>query len=58
MSNEKFKPPYTVNKNLSAELVWMNNSKIRLEFKGRCLKQEDKAVYTQKNVINFLLFIS
>ena len=55
MSNEKFKPPYKVNKSLSAELVWMNNSKIRLEFKGSCLKQEDKAVYTQKNVVSFFI---
>ena len=26
---------------VSPQLVWMNNFKIRLEFKGNCLKQED-----------------
>ena len=38
LSNEKFKAPDTANKSLSPKLVWMNNSRIKLEFKGSCLK--------------------
>ena len=30
----------------------MNNSKIRLKFKGSSLNQENKAAYTPKNVVN------
>ena len=30
----------------------MNNARIRLEFKGSCLKQEDKAPFSPNNVIN------
>ena len=30
----------------------MNNFKIRLKLKGSCLKQEDKAACTPKNVVN------
>ena len=52
MSNEKFKPPYTANKCLSPKLTWMNDSRIRLEFKGGCLWQKDEATYTPKNVVN------
>ena len=33
----------------------MNSSRARLEFKGSCLKQEDKAAYTPKGVINFFI---
>ena len=33
----------------------MNNSRIRLEFKGNCLKQEDKPAYTPKNVVNLYI---
>ena len=32
--------------------MWMSNSKMILKFKGNCLKQEDKAAYTPKNVVN------
>ena len=38
LSNEKIKPPYTTNKSLFPKKVWMNNSRIKLEFKGSCLK--------------------
>ena len=54
MSNEKFTTPYTANKSLSSKLVWMNNSRIRLEFKGNCLKQ-DKAPFTPNNVVNLFI---
>ena len=33
----------------------MNNSRIRLKFKGSYLKQEDKAPFTPKNVVNLLI---
>ena len=33
----------------------MNNSRIRLEFKGGCLEQEDRTVYTPKNVVNLYI---
>ena len=33
----------------------MNNFRIRLEFKGSCLKQENKAAYTPKNVVNIFI---
>ena len=55
MSNEKFEPPHTANKSFSPKLVSTNNSTIRLELKGSCLKQEDKAAYTTRNVVNFLI---
>ena len=32
----------------------MNNSRIRLEFKGSCLK-EDKELFTPKNVLNLYI---
>ena len=54
LSNEKFTSPYTANKSLFSKLVWMNNSRIRLEFKGNCLKQ-DKAPFTRNNVVNLFI---
>ena len=57
MSNEKFKPLYTVNKGLSPKLAWINNSRWRLEFKGSCLWQKYKAPFTKNNVVNlFIVF--
>ena len=53
MSNEKFMPPYTTNKSLSPKLVWYN-SRIKLKFKGSCLKQ-DKASFTPKNVVSLFI---
>ena len=55
MSNEKFKPPYTANKSLSLKLAWMNNFRKRLEFKESSLKQEDKAPFAPKNVVNLFI---
>ena len=45
-------PPYTTSKSLSPKLVWYNY-KIKKKFTGRCLKQEDKAAFTPKKVVNF-----
>ena len=53
-SNEKFSPPYTANKSLSPKLVWMNNSRIRLEFPGSCLQQEDKTPFTTNSAVDFI----
>ena len=47
---------YNANVSLFPKLIWMNNSKIRLKFKGSCLKQEDKYAYTPKNVVNLFLY--
>ena len=33
----------------------MNNIRIRLKFKGSCLKQEDKAAFTPNNVVNLFI---
>ena len=45
LSNEKIKPPITANYNLFPKHIWMNNSKMRVRFKGSCLKQ-DKVPFT------------
>ena len=54
LSNEKFTPPYTVDKSLSPKLIW-NNSRIKLKFEGSYLKQEDKAPFTSNNVVNLFI---
>ena len=46
--------PFPLNKSISPKLEWMNNFRIRLEFKGSCLKQ-DKAPFTQNNVVNLYI---
>ena len=33
----------------------MNNFRIRLKFKGICLKQKDTTAYTPKNVLNLYI---
>ena len=52
--NEKIKPPITANHNLSPKLIWMNNSKIRVRFRGSCLKQ-DKITFTPRNVVHLFI---
>ena len=54
MSNEKFKPPYTSSKSLFPKLVWYNY-KIKIKFRGSCLKQEDQAAFTPKILVNFFI---
>ena len=39
LPNEKMKPSTASNNSLSQKLKW-HNSKIRVEFKGSCLKQD------------------
>ena len=33
----------------------MNNARLRLKFKGSCLKQEDKAPFTPNSVVNLFI---
>ena len=54
MSNEKIKTHITGNHSLSPKLTWINNSKIRVRFKGSCLKQ-DKIIFTPRNVVNLFI---
>ena len=54
MSDEKIMPPYRTSKILSPKLEWYN-SRVKLKFKGTCLKQEYKAPFTPKNVLNFFI---
>ena len=54
LSNEKNFPPFTASKILSQKLVWYN-LKMKLKFEWSCLKQKDKAVFTQKNMVNFCI---
>ena len=55
MSDEKVIPPYTTSKAFSPKLAWYS-SRIKLNVNGSCLKQENKAAFTSKNMVN--LFIS
>ena len=54
LPNEKIKPPFTANHSFSPKLVWMNNSRIKIEFKGSCLK-EDKITFAPNNVVNLFI---
>ena len=54
LSNEKFAPPFTLNRSLSPKLVSMNNSRIRLEFKGSCSKQDNEP-FTPNNIVNLYI---
>ena len=54
LPNEKIKPPLTANQILFLKLVWMNNSRIRVRFKGSCLKQ-DKVTYNPRNAVNWFI---
>ena len=57
LSNERTKFPITAYNSLSPKLRWINNSKIRVEFKGSCLIQ-DKVTFTQRNVIYlFIVYV-
>ena len=55
MSNEKFACTSVTNESVCPKLIWLNNSKIRLKFKGSCLKQKDKAPFTPNNVLNLFI---
>ena len=52
-TNEKVRLPTILNYRLSLKLEW-HNSKIRVEFKGSCLKQ-DKVIFTLNNAANLFI---
>ena len=54
LPNEKCIPFFISNNILSPKLVWMNNSRIKLEFKGKYLKP-DKTLFTPNNVVNLCI---
>ena len=54
LSDENTKPPFSSNYSLSPKLVWMNSSRIRIEFKGSSLKQ-GKITFNQNNVVNLFI---
>ena len=37
-------------------LIWTNTSRIRLKFKGSCLKKEQKTPYNLKIMVNLFIF--
>ena len=48
--------PQSLNKGLSPKLLW-NKSRLGFRFEGSCLKQEDIAPLTPKNLVNvFIVF--
>ena len=49
LSNEKIKSLITANHSPSVKLRWLNKSKIKVEFKGRCVK-EDKVNFIPRNL--------
>ena len=54
LPQEKINPPFTANQILSPQRVWMNNSRIRLQFKGSWLKHY-KVTITPNNVVNLFI---
>ena len=55
MLNEKCLCAYIANLSLCLKLVWMNNFRIRLKFKGSFLKQGEKAAFTPKHAVNLFI---
>ena len=53
LSNAKIRSPTTSNDSLSSKLKWCN-SKIRVEFKFSCLKQ-DKVTFAPNIVVNLFI---
>ena len=37
-------------------LIWTNTSRIRIKFKGSCLKKEQKTPYNPKIMVNLFIF--
>ena len=46
--------PYATSKTFSPKLAWYS-SRIELKVNGSCLKQEDKAAFTSKNMVNLFI---
>ena len=56
LPNETIRLPVTENHSFSPKIVSVNNSRIRVRFKGTCLKQ-DKVTFTPRNVINLFFIV-
>ena len=54
MSKEKIRPLFTANHSLFPKLVWMDNSRKRVEIRESCLKQE-KITFTPNSVVNLFI---
>ena len=54
ISNERIKPPTTSNNSLNPRLSY-NDTKIKVQFTGSCLKQP-KCTFTHKKVVNIYIF--
>ena len=57
LPNEKIKSLFTANHSLPPKLIWINNSRIRVEFKVSCLKQ-DKYNFSSKQCSRFIFCLS
>ena len=55
MSNESIKPPSTSNNIFNPLLDYVGN-KIRVEFKGSCLRQ-DKSSFDHMKIVNIYMFM-
>ena len=49
---EKIKPAIIANNSLFPKLLWMNNSKIRVQHKGSSL--QDRMTFIPRNIVNSL----
>ena len=54
LSDESIKPATSPGNSLAAKLKWIYNSKIAVEFKGSCKKQ-DKRNFILRNMISFFI---
>ena len=55
LSNEKFMCADVANVSVCPKLIWMNDTRIRLKFKGRCLKQENTAPFISNYIVNLFI---
>ena len=46
--------PITLGNSFAPKLQWIHNSKIAVEFRGSCLKQ-DKASFIYENMVTFFI---
>ena len=55
LSDESIELTNTPGITLVPKLKWIHNSKITLEVRGSCLKQDKARCFTHRNVINFFI---
>ena len=51
LSEEIIMSPFAPHNNFAPKPIWIHNSKISVECKGSCFKQ-DKATFTHRNMIH------